>query len=1019
MRKLKLASKICSVVFAILFAVMYTAYVITDENKKIINQTLGIKTYELIDIGDEDVDTDYYKSDYSSVADLRADGEKLIEEVEAGGAVLLKNENDCLPLKVDDGENKVSVFSLSSVDIAYVAKGSSSGTNPVAAVNLKDGFKDAGLSVNPTLYNYYQGNKSKSGYAPNANKINDIPWNTVSTASGVSASFSSYNDAAIFVIKRVRGENTDPVFNDTKSCDGEGGNYLALNDNEKSVLKGLGDLKGTTFKKIIVLFNTPNQVECAFLNNPEYKIDAALWIGTVGQTGLSAVGKILTGEVNPSGKLSDMFWNKHADNPAMANFGLYTYANSKSYPSVSSTSSASYTAMQYASYVVYQEGIYVGYRYTETRYEDVVMGTQGAGTFDYNSIVAYPFGYGLSYTTFEYSQFSVTYDSKTDVYTAHVTVKNTGNDAGREVIQIYLQKPYTEYDRQNGIEKAAVELVGYDKTELLQPNDSKKYTVEIAGSSLASYDSNGAKTYIVEGGEYRFTVGKDAHDAVNNILSDKGYTKADGMTQDGAASLVETIAKKSLDNKTYSVSLTGGAVTNLFDSGDMNKYENRGENSVTYVSRSNWTGTLPSDENDSVVLYLNDAMVADLLAQDNSDSILPDDVEYPVYGEYIGLSLVELMYDSEGNEISFDDPIWDTFMDQLTWEEIVELITNGLRSTAASLRIGKPPTKESNGPNGITDTYNSGENGLAYKYGDPDGAHSPPYYPSLGILASTFDRQLAARVGEMIGEDALWAGYSGLYGIGVNTHRSAYDGRASEYFSEDPYLAGAQATEVVKGLQAKGCSGYVKHVAGYEQQNNRVGLSVWCNEQAYREIYLEPFRMAIEEGGANNVMAAYSRVGVTFCPGSKALMTDFLRGECHMSGFAVSDMWKGRYSNNQFVKCIMAGLDLPDGNLEDEGAQIFDGFKTGYGGVANQMRLAAKRILYTTLHTNAMNGISPTTKLKVITPAWQIAVISATIATGVLFAIAAGGFITLTALDIKKYIKGLKKGKDPVETGET
>ena len=440
--------------------------------------------------------------------------------------------------------------------------------------------------------------------------------------------------------------------------------------------------------------------------------------------------------------------------------------------------------------------------------------------------------------------------------------------------------------------------------------------------------------------------------------------------------------EKDADPITYS-----NGIVNLFDGGDILRYKNASDkNNAHYISRNDWVGTMPTG---SVDIYLTQEMVDDILLQNGDGWIESGNTNYPTYGKDAGLQLIDMRSDNEGNPIPSDSEYWDEFMDQLTYREIAELITTGLRKTGLLESIGKPSTVEHNGPTGLTQKYGESVNGLAYIYGDPDSSKSPPYYPSLGILASTFNTDIAAKFGEMLGEDALWAGYSGFYGIGLNTHRSAYDGRNFEYYSEDPFLSGAQAAKVVSGLQSKGCNAYVKHVAGYEQQTCRVGLSVWSNEQAYREIYLEPFRMAIVDGGASNAMTSYTRIGVTLCPASRELCTDFLRGECGMEGFVVSDMWKGRYLDSQLVTCLMAGCDLPDSDLS---ADIYDKYAENYGDVAEQMRTAAKRILYATVNSNAMNGISAGTRIVKVTPPWQQAVIAGTIVSGILFLLSTLGY---------------------------
>ena len=971
-KKNKLLFRILFVAFAVLFTFVATGNVIATENKKAINKHLRITDYDIVDIGGEAVDTDYYKSDYENLASLMADGQKLAEEVEAEGAVLLKNENNSLPLAK---KNKVALFGYASVDPAYGGSGSAASDNPKPEVNMLDGFKSAGLDVNEVLYNFYKTNKNK--YAPTGYDTKDAPWADITANSGVMSSFSTKHAAAIFVIKRCRGENNDPSYE-----------YLRLSDNERSVLKGLKSLKGVNFDKIIVLFNTPNQVETDFLADEEYGVDAALWIGAVGQTGLNAVGKILVGDVNPSGKLSDTYWTKHEYNPALSNFGVNRYANAKDFSSLPSESNASYTKMTSTAFVAYTEGIYVGYRYTETRYEDIVTKRANAGTFDYNAAVSYPFGYGLSYTTFEYSDFKVSYNAAKDEFEVRVTVTNTGKNPGKEVCQIYLAKPYTRYDIENGIEKSAVELVGFAKTGVIAAGGHEDVKVTVDGKSLASYDANNAKTYVTSTEDYYLTIGENAHSAVNNVLSEKGYGVKDGMTKEGEKTLVKSVTAA---KKKYDKAATGKEITNLFDSSDWNKYENNGGTTLVYVSRSDWQGTLPNGIGDKATLFMTQGMVDEILSFMNSDSVEPDNKENPTLGADKIRSLVELRTDADGNPLDYEFEEWDTLVDQLDWAELTALLTTGMRKTEAAPSVTKPETVEHNGPTGVTERYDFGENGLATKYGDPDKEYSPTYYPCLGILASSFNADLAERVGNMYGEDALWAGYSGLYGIGLNIHRTAYDGRAFEYYSEDAFLSGKMAAKLVAALQKKGCNGYVKHLVGYEQQANRVGLAVWATEQTLREVYLKPFEIAVTEGKAMNCMASYTRLGTKFCAGHKELLTDFLRGECGMKGFVVSDMYKDRYKNEQLPLFLMAGCDLPDGDIAS--ANIYEKYSKNYSAVVTRMKEAAKRILYATAQSNAMNGFSPSNKIVPKKVAWQIALDTAEIALGVLLTLSVVGFV--------------------------
>ncbi len=958
------------------------------ENEGYINLQLGIDPY-VKEKGQSALSTDYFESDYQDIASLRKDGEQLASDIEEEGAVLLKNENNALPLSQGD---HVSLFSLSSVDPAYGGEGSSAATRPAAPTSLIEALQEEGIESNPTLAEWYLSRKST--YAPTGYQIKDAPWSALSAGTGVVESFQSYGDAAIFVIKRIRGENTDVAYSDA-SCDGDNGNYLALNANEKSVLSALSEQKGSTFGKLIVLLNSPNPMEMDFLR--QYDIDACLWIGSVGQTGFKGVARILSGAASPSGKLSDTFYYRHQDNPVMANWGSFTYANYMDYLSeLPSFGGKSYSSMQYASYVAYQEGIYVGYRYSETRYEDCVSGRDLAGEFDYTNTIAYPFGYGLSYTHFKYSESTYAYDSAKGIHSLTLHVENDGQASGKESVQLYLQKPYSDYDTENHIEKSSLDLVDYAKTGLLAPGESETLHFEVKDEDFASYDAYGHGCYFTEASsDYRLIFGSSSHDAINNALADKGYSVSDGMDANGNASLVKRVSQ---EETVYS-----SGAKNLFGSMDINRSKMAGTNKIEYMSRADWIDTIPSS---NVVLNLTDEMMKDLLAQ-NSD-FEQDNLPYPTYGKQNGLNLIDLRVDAEGNPIELDNPIWDDLLDELTYEDTAKLLVTGLRKTTGIESVAKPSTVDHNGPTGLVLPYGQG-NGLAMMMGDPGGDYSPPYYPCLGILASTFSKALAEKMGQMLGEDALWAGFSGFYGVGLNTHRSAYDGRAFEYYSEDGVLAGMQAACLTKGLQSKGCNAYVKHIAGYEQQNNRVGLSVWCSEQAYREIYLRPFKLAVKEGGAMNAMTSYTRLGTRLCPASEALLEGFLREECGMKGLIVSDMWTGRYLNSQLPHCINAGMSLTDSDLD---VSILDRYKDGFGGLAQRMRDAAKHILYATLHSNAMNGIGSDTVFRYVAPAWKGAIASGRTSALIAFAIISAGTIAIEAIALFR-----KKDKEPFMQG--
>lgn len=1032
---LGLISKIGIVVCATLLALMITVTVITGENFNIISSTLGHKTYELIET-DENVDPDtleYYKSEFGSIKELKAASAAHCETVEAEGAVLLLNKNNALPLGGD--ELDVSLFSITSVDPVYGGTGSGAGGAAEDKRSFKDAFEGAGFSLNNDLYSYYQttldsGTAANNTYRRQAMSVNyntglvsggrigDVPWDTVLAAN--ESTFASYGDAAIFIIARNGGEGMDmPMsgFNTSVlhgSPDSTDGDYLQLSPKEKGILAGLKAQKdANVFKKIIVLLNSANQVQLDYLNDPAYGIDACVWIGSMGSTGIMAVPKILKGDINPSGRLSDTFWVDHMKNPVHTNFGDYWYTNIDEFEFPYGDFTGQTPGGQDESYWVYQEGIYVGYKYTETRYEDYVTQRTSAGTFGYREVVAYPFGYGDSYTDFKYSNIRVnkeagqgTYEGE-DVYKVRVDVENTGAKAGKEAVQIYLQKPYTQSNVTNKVEKAAVEMLGFDKTDILQPGGKETVEIFVREQYLASYDANQAKTFVVDEGKYYFTAGKDAHDAVNNILAKKGHTPANTnnrMDTAGNADIVYEF-ERSKDAVTFAKSTqTDNDITNLFDFSDINRYSGRGSNSVTYFTRNDWAGTLvlPNEARDNYVkLSMTKDMYDTYMSTRFNKNIPTDDkTAYPKYGVDNGLKLIDMRIDKEGKKIPFDDLAWNDFLDQLTWDETASLLSTGLRKTAAIERLGKPQTTDHNGPVGVTQPYSSDVKGLATRLNDPDKAQSPIIYPCGGLRAATFNPDVIERVGELIGEDSLWAGHAGLYGFGNNMHRSHYGGRSFEYYSEDGYLTGMICGYESKGLWSRGCYVYNKHFVLNDQETNRGGCSMWLTEQSLREIYLRAYDIPIWLGDAMNVMTTFTRMGSETAAGCRVLNEDWLRGEAGMRGFVVTDMYSAVSDQLTMAHCIWNGNDLPDGDI-DAKAHFSQFEKGGYGELAQRMRLSAKRILYTVVHSNGMNGMSSTTIINRIMPAWQVAVVTADIILGVL----AIGFV---AVYIVCWLKGRK-----------
>ena len=1007
MKKIELALKIFTNITTIAYGISLVGGNIALENAGAITAFLGQSTQEIIndDNSDEDADTLYFKSKYESIKELNEKTYELISKVTEEGAVLLKNDNNALPLS---SNAKVNLYSSSSVNFIYSGGGSSLAKKS-SFISLKEGLEKAGLVINNDLWNWYESNSQFFGdHTTNTSSdaakysINDAMWSEIGTDAK-----SNEAEAGIFVLSRYGTEATD-LKNSDGGVDGDysNGNYLELSPSEKDVLSNLKSLKEQgKIKKIILLLNSVNQVQCDYLD--DYDIDAILWVGEGGTAGTIGIGKILSGEVNPSGKITDTYWKEHYYNPVYANFGDY-----KNQGLVLNTSNGGKSNK----YVVYQEGIYNGYRYVETRYEDTVLNRNRVGDFTYNDVVAYPFGYGLSYTNFEYSDFNVSYNQINDVYDISLKVTNTGNVAGKESVEIYLQKPYTDYDVDNGIEKSSVDFVGYDKTSLLEPNTSEIVSLSVDGRELASYDSHKAKTYILDEGNYYFTVGKNSNDAVNNILAAK---KAEGtsvdiakMTGSGNKDLVKKFTKE-FDDIKYSISkVTKSEITNQFDDVDLNLYKNRGDNKVTYISRNNWNDTVKlglTEDNEKLNNYVkvtvNEQMIQD--SKKGSEKIEKDDVEYPTYGAENNLTLASMLtvVDGKMQTLSYNDENWDLLLDQLTWDDYVMLLSNGLRKTNGIDHIGKPITIDGNGAlcpvGGTTNSFGDNEqaalNRYAFLYDDPDKDESPAQFPCASLLGASLNDDLAYDIGEMIGETCLWCGYSGLYGLGLNIHRGAYNGRGFEYFSEDGILNGKIAASEVKGIRSKGVYVYMKHAILNDQEKNREGVNTWANEQSIREIYAKPFQIAIEEGGAENIMTGFNRLGVTWTS-QQGFLNNVFRKEFGMIGFAVSDYWQGGYMD--LVGAILGGCALPDGDTANSVEKSsLNKYKIGYGKLANAMREEAHRILYIVGNSNAMNGVDANTRFRTITPPWIKVMSGVQIGISVLFYISLVGYIAIIVIN--------------------
>lgn len=1057
--KRTLLRKVTAVISFLLAGILVTGTIIANLNANNISNILGAKTFELVTNSDSNQDTEYFKSDYKSLAELQAAGLSTAAKVVEEGAVLLKNENNALPLA---SGSKVSLVGVTSYDPVY--GGTGSGTIDTSrAMNFVDSLEKAGLVLNPTLKDLYTSEDwaqykrgTEGSWGNTALMIREAPWSVVDSAAG--STFVQYGDAAIFIVGRVGGEGYDLINRGNDGIDnndGMGTDYLGLNANELGVLEGLKAKKEAgEISKIIVLINYASMIEGDFLKDSA--IDAAMWIGAIGMGG-EAVGRLLTGEASPSGRLPDTMWMDNSKNPVNVNFGSWIFSNAAEFGVPDQLGTGIYPEATLSSYVVYQEGMYLGYRYTETRYEDVVLGTANVGDYDYEEVVAYPFGYGLTYADFELSNVSVEKTSDRD-YTVKVTVTNKSSTySGKISVPVYISKPYGEYARKNNVQVPSVELVNFAKTSILAPGKTETLTITLDEKFFSSYDAYGAQGYILMDGDYYVAVGGSAHDAVNNVLAAK---KANGITINeskmvgtGNGSLVARFTL-SYDDEKYAYSdevstLDGTSnirVTNLFDFVDINRYDGRGTNQVEYYSRDNWKAVSLDMVNGHATLLMTEQMVREIYAQvpegtgkynnaagvpDKYKQPIPtDDGEYPTYGKSAGLMLIDMRYDEDGNEISFFDPIWDTFMDQITWEETMALVSSGFHLTEAVESVAKPETNDENGPNGFGGwAFRKGyftNQGLAYRLevaaghvdadgnlteeADPLGYTKMTGFPANGILAATFNLELAKEAGEIIGEDGLWGGCSGILGLGMNIHRSPYLGRTCEYYSECGTLTGLIGAAETAGVESKGVHVYNKHCALNDQENTRHGITTWVTEQALREIYLRAFELPITIGGGFNTMASFSRFGTEAAAACPALADDFLRGECGMKGIIVTDAYGDMDGSQncdpyfeQVYSCYYGGSDIPDGN-QPMAEEHFAKYETGYSKMAWAMRESAKRIMYQTLWSNAMNGISSDTKVVTITPWWQTVLYAADVVVCAIFVASFVWTMTTVIQDEKKRI---------------
>ncbi len=960
-----LRTAVPSVLIALTLVVAIVANVMIPPNLNAINGFLGdsgTTTIKQPKEYNDSLDLQYNKSDYTA-EEMAAVEQALNEEITGEGVVLLKNEDGFMPFDKDTtfsffGRSSTKLMGNSWYDIIVQM-----GFPADPGTTLRTTFQERGFGVNETLWNFYDsGNGSSYGLGPGSVSygddedfsINECPLDMMEKEPGLLD--SAKGTVPVFVWGRKVGEGRDmprSMYNHASNPEDQAKSYLEPDTTELEILQYLNN----NFDDVVLLVNSSAAMELGWVDQfPSIK--SILYVPSVGNFGLYAVADIFAGDVNPSGKTVDTFAYDAASAPAAANYGDFQYTTEDG-------------EMTKYNYVAYKEGIYVGYRYYETRYEDVVMGMGNAGDYDYASTVRYPFGYGLSYTTFDWSNFKANWSG--DTCTVTVDVKNIGSVAGKDVVQVYIQSPYTDYDKQNKVEKSAVQLVGFGKTELLQPGQSETVTVTFDKEQLKAYDYTNAKTFILDAGDYYITAAHDAHNAVNNVLAAKGYTTENGMTEEGDAAFTSLYTVSDLDSGTYSVSAAGVAVTNQFD------FIHGG---YEYLSRNDWQGTWPTTDGEvssqistwgneingsdgKSYTYTKSISAEDLAKLDGFDSLNPTNADSltadPVYGAKNGLQLIDL----RGRD--YDDPLWDQLLDQLTAEDYQTIIATSGYGNAELKSVGKPFALDQDAATGLT----GGGTGVSYC--------------GTLVLAQTWNQELAARYGEMIGNQAVIGGCVGWYAPAMNIHRLPFSGRNNEYYSEDGYLSGAIASATSRGAASKGMYTFIKHFALNDQENHRgdrvgnFGVCTWSNEQAVREIYLLPFQMCVENdpvtlnyveedgnGGYRNatrefpavnaIMTAFNRIGYTWTGGCYPLITEVLRNEWGFDGFAITDNANtGSPTYMDAYQMIEAGGDAALTTSE------FAVWKFDKDNAAHYIygREAMHHVLYAVANSKVMSGLMP------------------------------------------------------------
>ena len=1003
---------------ASLLTVSVAAGPVVDSYRTDIDKFLGTKSSAMVtDSTDEDLYT--YKSDYSSTTELLDSIEDLGERMSEEGTVLLKNENNALPLSKDETQ-KLSLLGFSSY---YPVQGGDMGSSlnenkgtDADTVDFVEALDAKGFSINEDLQKLYKSLESEFKTEVNMwGNIMEYYHITAPSTDGVFASKEpsqekmdsvdaqwkdSMDDYNVMLVTIGRSSTENGTY--LPGVDGVDASQnlnqtdpLGLSDDERDLINAAVEAKKNNGGKVIVMLNNSNAMEIDEIKNND-DVDAILEVGFPGGYGFYGVADILSGEANPSGHLTDTYAVTNANSPAAQNFGNYEWTNADLSVNINAEE-------------VEAEDIYTGYKYYETRYADTVLGqgnadaTVGSSTgkaWNYDDEVSYPFGYGLSYTTFEQTLKSVDVDLANRTVTAEVDVKNTGDVAGKDVVQLYTSVPYTDYDVENKVEKSAVQLLDYEKTDMIEPGESQTVTITADAQDMASWDSsceNEAGTtgnWILDNGTYYFTVGNGAHEAVNNVLA------AQDQDVEGNKDNVQTWELGDFDSSSFAVTLNGTPVENQLQDADLNNWM---EDTVTYLSRNDWEGTWPETYKD---LTATDEMIS-TMADDYSDIEANGDPSSVTFGADNGMTLANM----KGVE-DITDERWSTLMDQLTLEEC--LIRTGLGGTSTKVieSITSPEAIQNDGPNGFN-SYPLGQYANSdASTGDPCviAEDDPNRDYKMGVMANetvigqTFSKQLAAEWGKAVGNYSLWANTAIWWGVGTNLHRTPYNARNHEYFSEDAVLTAGQGAAIIKAGHDYGVLIAPKHLAFNDTEINRTGIAEFMTEQAARENELRGTQSCIEDANALAVMTTYNRVGCVTSNAHTGLLLNILHKEWGFKGLMSEDF----IQDPAYTKIHMAvhnGVTMTCNTGDNTMAAVeavWPYWSVENASQSEELLTDLKQAMlyqnYALANSNAMDGMSTSTHIEKLNT-WYDNLI-----TGLRI-----GFGVLTVLCAAMYLLGLKK----------